>query len=283
MTRVAFLGPAGTFNHEALLTAAAGQEVEEAPAPTVIDAIRAVQDGGADRALVPFENSIEGSVRATLDALAFECSQVALVGEVDHPIRHSLIARTQLSLGEVEVVLSHAHATAQCARFLRERLPGAEIRTVASTAEAVRLVGAGQAGWAALGPEAAADRYGCVVLGSGVEDEADNVTRFVWVAPAGTRSQAGERWKTTLVISELSDHPGALVELLQEFSLRDVNLSRIESRPLRLGLGRYLFFLDLEGSATDPDVAEALDAVRSKAESVRLLGSYPLDVQGVPG
>jgi prephenate dehydratase len=138
--------------------------------------------------------------------------------------------------------------------------------------------------WAAIGARAAADLYGCVVLREGIEDQADNVTRFVWIAPAGEGSEAAaekpggaDRWRTSLVFAELgADHPGALVEALQEFSNRGVNLSRIESRPLRQGLGRYMFFCDLEGAVDDAPVAEALEALRGKAESVRILGSYPI-------
>ena len=139
--------------------------------------------------------------------------------------------------------------------------------------------------WAALGAAAAAEIYGCVVLREGVEDEADNVTRFVWLAPHGTRAGGDGPWQTTLGFSELgADHPGALVEALTEFSSRDVNLTRIESRPLRAAeLGRYMFFCDLEGRVDDGPVAEAIEALRAKAETVRVLGSYPLGVAGVPG
>jgi prephenate dehydratase len=139
------------------------------------------------------------------------------------------------------------------------------------------MVSESQRPWAALGARAAAGLYGCALLREGVEDESGNVTRFVWIAPTGTEPAGGERWKTSLVFSELGeDHPGALVNALSEFSSRGVNLSRIESRPLRQELGRYMFFCDLEGAATDPAVAEAIERLRSKAESVRLLGTYPV-------
>ena len=131
--------------------------------------------------------------------------------------------------------------------------------------------------WAAIGSRAAAELYGCTILREGIQDEADNVTRFVWIAPAGTEPGGGETWKTSLVFSELGeDHPGALVNALGEFSGREINLSRIESRPLRTSLGRYMFFCDLDGAATDRVVAEAIAALRTKAESVRILGSYPV-------
>jgi prephenate dehydratase len=138
--------------------------------------------------------------------------------------------------------------------------------------------------WSALGAASAARIYGCVVLREGVEDNPDNVTRFVWIAPEGTRPSGIGPWRTTLVFSELgADHPGALVEALTEFSSREVNLTRIESRPLRQGLGRYMFFCDLDGSADDEPVAEAIQALRGKAESVRILGSYPIVANGIPG
>jgi prephenate dehydratase len=283
-TRVAFLGPAGTFSEDALLAAAGGEPVEALPAASVYEAIRAVAEGEADRALVPFENSIEGSVRSTLDTLAFERFEVTIAGEHDHPIRTSLIARTELPLARIEVVLSHPQASAQCARFIREQLPGATVQAAPSTAEAVREVSSIAEPWAALGAASAARIYGCVVLREGVEDSPDNVTRFVWIAPAGTTVAGAGPWRTTLVFAELgADHPGALVEALTEFSSREVNLTRIESRPLRRGLGRYMFFLDLDGAADQPAVAGAIEALRGKAESVRILGTYPIAARGIPG
>jgi prephenate dehydratase len=282
--RVAYLGPAGTFSEDALRAAAQGTDVELWPAPTIYDAIIAVEEGSAERALVPFENSTEGSVRTTLDTLAFDTRAVAIVGEHDQPISNNLIARHELPLDEIEVVLSHPQPTAQCARFLREELPGAQVRPAASTAEAVREVSSTERPWAALGGPSAADIYEAVILREGVEDDPDNVTRFVWLAPAGTEADGAGQWKTTLTFSELgADHPGALVEALTEFSSRDVNLTRIESRPLRQGLGRYMFFLDLDGALAEQAVEEAIRALRGKAENVRLLGSYPTEITGVPG
>lgn len=273
--RIAYLGPAGTFTEDALGEAGRGIEFEPLRTATVHDAILAVERGEADRALVPFENSIEGSVRSTLDTLAFDTKEVTIVGEHDFTVHAHLIAREGVELGAIEAVLSHPQPLAQCARFLREQLPEVERRSVSSTAAAVRMVGESDRPWAAIGAHSAAELYGCVILRKGVEDEADNVTRFVWIAPEGTEPAGEGPWKTSLVFSELGeDHPGALVEALQEFSSRGVNLSRIESRPLRQGLGRYMFFCDLEGAVTDPQVAEAVAALRTKAESVRLLGSY---------
>jgi prephenate dehydratase len=283
--RLAYLGPPGTFSEDALREAVGSEEVESLPKPSVYAAIIAVQAGGADRALVPFENSIEGAVSATLDTLAFDAQEVTIVGEYDLPIRHCLIARQQLPLEAIEVVLSHPQASAQCARFIREKLPAAEVRPAASTADAVREVSEHDGPWAALGAASAARLYGAAVLRDGIEDEPDNVTRFVWVAPAGTRAEGGGAWRTSLVFAELgADRPGALVEALQAFSERGVNLTRIESRPLRRGLGRYMFFCDLEGSRDQEQVAAAIEELRGKAESVRILGSYPVaSAPGVPG
>jgi len=273
--RIAYLGPAGTFTEDALGEAGAAVEFEPLRTATVHEAILAVEEGAADRALVPFENSIEGSVRSSLDTLAFDVEAVTIVGEYDYRVRVHLIAREETDLERVEAVLSHQQPLAQCARFLRETLPEVELRSVSSTAAAVRMVSESARPWAALGARAAAELYGCRVLREGVEDESDNVTRFVWIAPTGTETIGTGPWKTALVFSELGeDHPGALVNALSEFSERGINLTRIESRPLRRGLGRYMFFCDLEGAEDDPAVAEAIAALRRKAESVRLLGSY---------
>ncbi len=275
--RIAYLGPAGTFTEDALREAqAGGAEYEPLRTPTIREAILAVERGVADRALVPFENSIEGSVRSTLDTLAFDAEKVTIVGEHDFAVRAMLIARQEIEPERIEAVISHPQPLAQCARFLRDQMPDAARQSTESTAAAVKLVSESEEPWAAIGAEAAAELYGCTILREGIEDEANNVTRFVWIAPSGTEPGGGEAWKTALVFSELGeDHPGALVNALREFSSREVNLTRIESRPLRLGLGRYMFFCDLEGAISEPAVKEAVDALRGKAESVRILGSYP--------
>ncbi len=279
--RIAYLGPAGTFTEDALGEALGDVEFEPLRTDTVFDAIVAVIEGRADRALAPYENSIEGSVRGTLDILAFDAPNVAIVGEHDYPVRQHLIAKEGVELGEIEAVLSHQQGLAQTARFLRENLPGVELRSVSSTAAAVRMVAESPRPWAAIGSRAAATLYGCQILREGIQDEANNVTRFVWVAPEGTApgidGAEGKAWKTSLIFSELGeDQPGALVEALSEFSSRGINLSRIESRPLRSQLGRYFFFVDADGALDQEPVAAAIEALREKAESVRILGSYPI-------
>jgi prephenate dehydratase len=275
--RIAYLGPAGTFTEDALGEALGDTEFEPLRTDTVFDAISAVIEGRADRALAPYENSIEGSVRGTLDLLAFDAPNVSIVGEHDYPVRQHLIVREGVELGQIEAVLSHQQGLAQTARFLRENLSGVELRSVSSTAAAVRMVSESPRPWAAVGSRAAAALYGCRILREGIQDEQNNVTRFVWLAPDGTEPPAGEKWKTSLIFHELGDdHPGALVDALAEFSSRGINLSRIESRPQRSELGRYLFFVDIDGKVDDEPIAAAVGALRAKAESVRILGSYPV-------
>lgn len=277
MPTIAYLGPAGTFTEDALREASARAAFEPLRTATIPDAIHAVERGEADLALVPIENSIEGSVRPTLDTLAFEVEKVTIVGEYDYRVRVHLIAREGVAVEEVEAVLSHPQPLAQCSRFLRTTLPEVEQRSVSSTAAAVRMVSESTRPWAALGAAAAAEVYGCQILLDGVEDEKSNVTRFVWIAPQGTEPGGSGPWKTSLVFSELGeDHPGTLVDALSEFSSRGINLTRIESRPMRQELGLYMFFCDLEGVLEDDLVAAAIEGLRSKAGRVRILGTYPL-------
>jgi prephenate dehydratase len=288
--RVAYFGPEGTFTQEALISATAGQDgLELVPEPTIYDTVMAVHFGSVQRALVPIENSLEGSVNATLDALAMETEDVAIIGEVIHPIRHCLIARTPLELSQIETVVSHPQATAQCARFIRSRLPQARVLAGSSTADAVRTVAEHEGPWAALGNRLAAERYRCQVLRAGVEDVPDNETRFVWLGPmggpaagAGVTGSSGPPlgpWKTTLVFWGVgSEAPGWLVHCLSEFASREVNLTRIESRPRKQGLGRYMFFLDVEGRDVEPHVADALAGLRGQVEVLRVLGSFPAAV-----
>ena len=249
--RIAYLGPAGTFTEDALGEALGDVDFEPLRTETVFDAIVAVIEGRADRALAPYENSIEGSVRGTLDILAFDAPDVTIVGEHDYPVRQHLVAREGVELERDRGGPLPPAGLAQTQRFLRENLPGVEMRSVSSTAAAVRMVSESPRPWAAVGSRAAAALYGCRILREGIQDEANNVTRFVWVAPEGTEPASASdhaHWKTSLIFSELGeDNPGALVDALSEFSSRGINLSRIESRPLRSELGRYFFFLDLDG------------------------------------
>ena len=324
--RAAFLGPAGTNSHEALL--AAGLDAEYVGFATVAAVVGAVQDGSVDRALVPIENSREGGVGATLDALVFDAPDVLIVGELVHRVSYCLAAAEPIAPDEVRTVHSHPQATGQCARFLAEQLPAAVVVSAASTADAVRAVAeggalAGAAPHAAIGTRHAARLYGATVLAVGIEDEAENATRFAWIArapvaatpsppdtvpsppgtmsrppataappppgtttpprpgtaappPPGTAASSPPAVKTALVFWGGGDlAPGWLVDCLTEFSSRAINLTRIESRPRRVGLGHYMFFCDLEGAASNPDVAAAIARLRSHCEAVRVLGSFP--------
>jgi prephenate dehydratase len=271
--RVGFLGPSGTFAEEALRSSAPAG-VEEVPYATVWDTILAVQERAVDQAVVPIENSLEGSVTTTLDALARHGSDVRIVAEVVRPITHCLIARAGVGLDQVTRVLSHPQALAQCQSFLRERLPGAVTEVSRSTAEAVRTAVGATEPLGAIGTRLAADLYGGSVLSEGVEDLPGNVTRFVWLARAGTQAH-GPATKTSIVFWGFNDDsPGALVAVLRELADRGVNLTKIESRPLRERLGHYMFFADLDGAQDDPPVREALAGLARRVETLKVLGSY---------
>jgi prephenate dehydratase len=238
----------------------------------------AVQEGEVERAIVPMENSIEGGVSATLDALAGDARDVRIVGEVVRPIRHCLVAARPLELDAIVRVISHPQATGQCARFLREQLPGAERVAAGSTADAVRSARDATEPVAALGSALAAQLYDCTVLADDVADHPGNVTRFVWLAAGDVTpdATAGARAKTSIVFWGSGDEtPGWLVAVLNELASRGVNLTRIESRPGRVRLGHYRFFADLEGAADREPVAGALAALRDRVETIRVLGSYP--------
>ena len=254
--------------------------IEALPMPTIYDAITAVDEGRAERAR-PVRELHRGIRAGDLGRAHLRRALVTIIGEHDQPISNT-IARRSSSWGGSRS-WSPTRRRAQCARFIRAELPGAEVRAAPSTAEAVREVAGRDEPWAALGGTAAARIYDCVVLREGVEDDAGNVTRFVWLAPPEVAPRGTGPWKTTLSFSELgADHPGALVEALTEFSSRAVNLTRIESRPLRRG-PRPLHVLHRPRGRGGPSVSDAIEALRGKAENVRVLGSYPLQTTGVPG
>ena len=273
--RVAFLGPAGTFTEEALRASATGP-VEEVAYPSIYETVMAVQEGETEMAVVPIENSLEGSVTTTLDMLATEAADVQIAKEFVLPVSHSLIVRETLPLEQITRVISHPQATPQCARFLRERLPQAERVAAGSTADAARTVAESSEPWAAVGSRLAAELYGARVLVEAIEDQAGNETRFVWLA-RDRHDPLGPPTKTSIVFWGFNDvSPGALVDVLTELSSRGINLTKIESRPRRIGgLGHYMFFADLEGAATDPHVEEALRALATRVRRLKVLGSYP--------
>lgn len=273
--KVGYLGPPGTWAEEALRASTGLSPDETVPLPSVYDVITAVADGRVAQGLVPIENSLEGSVSATLDVLAFEAENVLIVREIIHPVRHRLIARQPMELEEIERVISHPHAHAQCRRYMRAHLSRAEVVAANSTAEAVRLVSESTEKWAAIGSSLAAKNYGCVVLAADIEDHPDNETRFVILSREAAPQDLPQPYKTSIVCAIERDRPGSLMEILEEFASRDINLTKIESRPSKKGLGDYVFFIDMEGSQESPAVAAALSLLSPRLASMKLLGSYP--------
>ncbi len=280
--RVGYLGPQGTYSHQALLEAELSPPADAVGLATIYDTVMAVQEGVVQAALVPIENSLEGSVDVTLDTLATDAGEVAIVGESVSEIRNCLIAAGPLELAAIETVYSHPQANAQCARFLRTELSHAKVIATSSTADAVRSVTAEPAAaHAALGNRLAASLYGGRILLEDVDDQPGNQTRFVWLARGEERERvralvagAGDA-KTSIVFWGAGDgSPGWLVGCLAELSERGVSLTRIESRPRRIGLGHYMFFADFEGAGDDPPVAAAIEGLRGRCQEVRVLGSY---------
>ena len=271
--RVGVLGPEGTNSHEALLAAERGDDAELTLLGSNHDVVLAVQDGRVDRALAPLENSVEGGVNATVDALTFSAPDVVIVGELVHVVHHCLVAAPGARTDTLRVVLSHPQGLAQCAAALRRLVPHARAEAVASTALAVERA-AREPGVGAVGTRTAAARCGAAVLAADIEDQPGNATRFVWLARSGTPPD-GPPTKCSLVFHGAGDaSPGWLVRCLSEFAFRGVNLTRIESRPLRSVLGHYLFHVDLDGAPGHPAVDAAIDALRAHCEEVRLLGAY---------
>ena len=280
--RLGYLGPPGTFSEQALL-AAGGDSAgsQRVPFPTIHETIMAAQRGEVDAVLVPIENSVEGAVNVTLDAMATDAPDLRIGGEHVLGVELALIALDPIDLTSIGAVRSHPHATAQCAAFLRAELPSARVVPASSTAEAVRDVAAGEA---AIGTRLAAELYGRAVLRDSVQDHDEHETRFVWLArdeanvPVRGSAHAGDAsaaMKTSVLFAGPGDGtPGWLVRCLSEFAFRGVNLTKIESRPRRR-LGRYRFLIDAEGSETDASLAEAVAALRRHCEEVRVLGSYP--------
>jgi prephenate dehydratase len=269
--QLAYLGPAGTFAEAALRSLPdVGTAV---PAVSVPAALAMVRSGEVDGAVVPFENSVEGSVPTTLDELA-SGEPLAVVAEVVLSVSFALLARPGTSLADVTTVATHPHAEAQCRRWLAATVPQAQVVLTSSTADAARLVGEGVYD-AAVSAPVAAEHYGLTALAEDIHDNDGAVTRFVVVARPGAMPAPTGKDRTTVVLFIADDHPGALLEILTEFAARGVNLTRIESRPTGQGLGRYCFSIDLEGHIGQESVAGALARLEQVCAEVRFLGSYP--------
>ncbi len=273
--RIGFFGPFGTFTEQALRTQADLVTGDVVAYRTVPDVLDAVTTGEIDLGFVPIENSTEGMVNFTLDALAFD-HDLFIVREVVLDIHMCLAARPGTALEDVTEVLSIPVATAQCHRFLREHLPHAEVRTAASTAGAAQAVSEEDAqGLAAIAPRVAATRYGLEVLAENIEDHEGNQTRFVVVARDGVASPTGHD-RTALVVYQRADQPGSLISILQEFAARRLNLSNLISRPTKSGgLGDYCFIVFAEGHIADDLMADAMRALHAKQGAVKFFGSWP--------
>jgi prephenate dehydratase len=273
--RIAYLGPRGTFCEAALLTMPSYQSAEHLPSVSVQAAIDAVRADEADAALIPIENSVEGSVSVTLDELA-NGKRLVIVDEVALPVRFAVMARHGTTLADVNRLASHPHALAQVRRWIDDTLPGITVIPSLSTAGAAAALLQEPAPWdAAVAPRLAADRYDLDVLADNIGDTEDATTRFVLVRKPGSIPAPTGADKTTLSLFMRLDQPGALMAILNEFAVRGVNLTRIESRPTRKALGDYFVSVDVEGHVADSRVAEALMGLHRVCLDVRFLGSYP--------
>jgi prephenate dehydratase len=272
--RIGFLGPEGTFTEQALLTQPDLVEGTLVPLPSIGDVLLATERGEVDLGFVAIENSIEGSVNVTLDLLAFE-TELLIQREVVISVQLNLLARPGATLDDITTVVSFPHAAAQCRGFLADRLPGVQVSAANSTAQAAMQVGAGtDPHIAAIGTALAAKVYGLDILAEDIEDHPENETRFVVVARDGIPAPTGHD-KTSVVVFQDADRPGSLLGILQEFAARAVNLTKLESRPTKRGLGDYCFLIDLEGHLSDELVADCLRDLKSKQGDVKFLGSYP--------
>lgn len=273
----AYLGPEGTFTQAALrrvVPAGLGR-----PFPTVPAALDAVRRGDCGAAVVPLENSVKGVVPVTMDQLA--SAELHITAEVEMPVTFTLMARTGTELSAVTEVLSHPHALAQCAAWLTEHLPGARIRSTDSTAAAAREVAgtASDAGVAAVAAPLAADLYDLTALATGIGRRAGAITRFISVAPAWFPTARTRLDRTSLMVNP-GDGPGRLIDILTEFSSRDIEVSRLHSWPTGDRLGSYRYFIDIDGHIENPPVREAMSAIAGLGAGARFLGSYPRWGQG---
>jgi prephenate dehydratase len=270
--RIAYLGPPGTFSEEAVTRCELAGGDEPLPCASFPDAWDAVLAGRAEAALLPVENSIEGAIGTTLDLLVHR-SGLMILRELLLPVQQQLLAAPGTTLSQVTRVLSHPQPLGQCARYLREQLPGARLEATHSTADAAIQVSQGLAGAAAIGSRTAAGRYGLSIIAEAIQDSDENTTRFLLVARQDAPPTGRDR--TSIAFTMDRDRPGGLYEVMGEFASRGINLSKIESRPMKQALGHYVFFVDFEGHRLDAPSAAALDSVKRRVHQFHLLGSYP--------
>lgn len=272
MTKIGFLGPKGTFSHEALQKYAVGFPYIACDYGSISEILMAVKNNEADEAIVPIENSIEGAVNATLDMIALEVD-LMIKSELVIPVRQNLLVKKGTITGDIRYVLSHPQPLGQCRRFLADNLPEAQVKVTYSTAGAAAEVSEGVGDSAAIGSVVAAEVYGLDIAVSDIHDCDNNYTRFVVVSQKDGEKTGDD--KTSIVFST-EDKPGSLYRILDIFNLWDVNLSKIESRPAKNQLGRYIFFVDVIGHRDDEDIKNALTMVRRKTSFFKFLGSYPV-------
>ena len=272
--KIAFLGPEGTFTEEALIKYIKDiKEYEKMPISTIQDVIKSVDRGEVWQGVVPIENSIEGSVNITQDILTFE-SDAKIIGEITIPIKHHLIGKKGTKIKNIKKILSHPHATAQCRIFLAGKCAGCEIIAANSTAEAVKKLVSSESDTAAIGTKIAASIYDLEILFSDIEDSKENKTRFVIIGTIIPPKTGND--KTSIVCFLKKDKPGSLFNILKEFAERNINLTRLESRPAKKDLGDYVFMIDMEGHIHDKTIYEAIESLRNKVYLVKILGSYPV-------
>jgi len=279
--KIGYLGPIGTYCERAVEKYFKEEKGILKPCSSIQNVFAAVHSGEVDLGVVPMENSCEGTVNQTIDLLAygFSCElegkfgeyDVKIVGEIILPIKHSLLTRPDVRLEEVSVIISHPQALAQCRHYLERVLPQARLIEVSSTAEAVRQVSQSKDPWAAIAMADTAEKYGLKILDQEVNDYTNNETRFIIISKE--EQECFTDCKTS-ILANISNQPGALYQILQEFSLRGVNLTKIESRPEKTKMGQYLFFIDIDGSYIEPRIKEALDEIYNIIGPVKILGSY---------
>lgn len=275
--RIAYLGPTGTFTEQALVSQADLARQDLIPMAKFSDVLTATAEGDTDFGFVAIENAIEGTVNITLDALAFD-HELLIQREIVLDIHLNLMAKPGTTLADIQAVASHPVANAQCRKFLYKELPDARVKAANSTAEAATLAAADPT-LGAIGPKMAARAHGLQLLATDIADHPGNQTRFVLVARGGVPPATGHD-KTTVVVTQREDRPGSLVAILEEFSARNINLSRLTSRPVKTALGYYCFIIDLDGHVADDVVANALRSIRAKHAEVKFLGSYPASGTG---
>ena len=267
-----YFGPAGTFTHQALLSFSSDAALPFATVPGALDAVR---EGDVEAVLVPIENSVEGGVTATLDNLATG-DPLVIVREVLLPVQFVVAVRPGTQMDAVRRVLTHPHAYAQTRDWVRRNLPAASVTEGGSTAGAAEEVADPESKYdAAICARVASDLYGLDVVAEGIADNPDAVTRFVLVRRPGELPAPTGADKTTLVAYMHTDHSGALLEILEQFAMRGVNLTRIESRPTKKTLGDYCFSIDAEGHVGEPRLRGTLKGLHRICRKVTFLGSYP--------